>query len=290
MITTDSKTNWQGIFLVIIGAFCFSLAIPFTRWTDGLNTTTIAFYRALFALLFLCTLLVRTPEPLHIHSYRGAIKTLLPLGVMVSMTVVLYTYAIQHTTAAIAALLVNTTPVYVAVLAPWVIHEPRARYTWPSLVLAVTGILFVSDPAHLELKWSALGGIAAAALSGFTYAVAMLISRSLRGSIHGLTQSLWTNGMIMLILLPWALQTPWDSVTANLHMLVPLGVFSLGLSYLFYFMGLQRISAQVVSVTALFEPVSGIVIGVLLFSEIPNGLGAAGIVLILGSILLITRD
>ena len=46
----------------------------------------------------------------------------------VSATVILYTYAVRHTTAANAVLLVNSAPIYVAVLAPLVLGEPRARY------------------------------------------------------------------------------------------------------------------------------------------------------------------
>ncbi len=42
-----------------------------------------------------------------------------------------------------------------------------------------------------------------------------------------------------------------------------------------------------VSVVALLEPVSGILIGLLFYQELPGPLGALGMVLVLGSILLI---
>ena len=75
----------------------------------------------------------------------------------------------------------------------------------------------------------------------------------------------------------------------DLHLLIPLGVFSLGPSYLLYFLGLQRIPAQVASVVALLEPVSGVLFGLFLFDEIPNLLGVIGGVLIPVSITLISR-
>jgi drug/metabolite transporter (DMT)-like permease len=290
MSHSDIKVERQGIALVLVGAFCFSLAIPLVRWTHGLNTMTIAFYRALFALAFLCTLLIRFHEPVRFAAYRASIRALIALGLAVSMTVVLYTYAIQHTTAANAALLVNSAPIYVAVLAPLVLKEPRARYAWASLGLAAAGIACVSNPARLGLQSSAWGGIAAAALSGFTYAIVLIIGRSLRERVSGLTQNLWSQGIIALVLLPWALRSPGTTVVANLPTLIPLGVFTLGLSYLLYFQGLQRISAQVVSVVALFEPVSGIVMGLVFFAEVPNLLGWIGGILILVSIYLIARD
>jgi drug/metabolite transporter (DMT)-like permease len=232
---------------------------------------------------------VRFREPLDFAAYRPVMPRMAILSATVSVTVLLYTYSIQNTTAANAALLVNSAPIYVAVLAPLLLHEARARYTWLSLVLAVAGIILVSDPANLKLTWDGLDGIIAGALSGMTYAVVMVMGRSLRGRVTGLTQTLWSSAITGLILLPWALRAPTDTVIDNLPLLIPLGIFSLGLSYLFYFIGLQRISAQVVSVVALFEPVSGILIGLLAFEEVPNGFGLAGAALILGSITLISR-
>jgi DME family drug/metabolite transporter len=275
--------------LVAIGAFCFSLAIPFVRWTHGLDSTTIAFFRALFGFLFLCTLLTKFRAPLDFAAYRSSVRTLLVLGLFTSMTVTLYTYAIQHTTAAIAALLVNSSPIYVAVLAPVFLKEPRARYTWLSLILAIVGTVCVSNPARLELDFDSVGGILTAAASGFTYAFVLMISRNLRGRVGGYTQTLWTNGLVALVLLPWAVRSSGPVVIDNLPTLIPLGIFSLGLSYLLYFQGLQRISAQVVSVVALFEPVSGALIGMIFFAEMPNLLGWVGGVLILVSIYLISR-
>ena len=289
MNPAETASRRTGVLLVIVGAFCFSLAIPFTRWTDGLNTSTIAFFRALFGFLFLCTLITVNREPVQFAAYRGAMRTLLVLGVTVSATVLLYTYAVQHTTAANAALLVNSAPVYVALLSPVVLHESRSRYTWVSLALAFTGMVLMAGPTRLNVGSDEMGGIAAAALSGFTYGVVMIISRSLRGTISGLTQNLWSNGIIVLLLLPFAVQVPLDRVTVNLPVLIPLGVFSLGMSYLLYFLGLQRINAQLVSIVALAEPVFGVLMGLVFFAEFPGLLGGVGAALILTSIVLISR-
>ena len=286
---TASKTEWQGIGMVLLGAFCFSLAIPLLRWTEGLDSRAIACFRALFGFLFLCTLLVRQREALHPARYRASWGALLVSGLLMAFTVALYTYAVRHTTAAIAVLLVNSAPVYVAVLSPWLLGEPRSRYTWISLGLAALGMVLVSDPAHLNGGSDGVWGVLAAALSGLTYGSVMLAGRRLSGRVTGLTQTLWGNGITFLLLLPWALQAPLDQVTANLHLLAPMGVLTIGLSYLLYFMGLARTNAQTVSVVSLFEPVSGIIMAVIFFNEVPNVWGILGSGLILFSIFLITR-
>jgi drug/metabolite transporter (DMT)-like permease len=286
---SDTQTQWHGIALVIIGAFCFSLAIPFIRWTDGLDIGAIAFWRAIFGFLFLASLVTHWREPLQFAAYRESRRALIALSMFVSLTVLFYTYAVQHTTAANAALLVNSAPVYVAVLAPFILKESRARHTWISLGLALAGMILVSDPARLDVESGELGGIIAAALSGLTYGGVMLISRSLRGRVTGLTQNLWSNGILALILLPWALQAPARATLDNLPVLIPLGVFSLGMSYLLYFLGLARARAQVVSMASLSEPIFGVVMGLVFFAEVPPVTGWIGGALILSSIALISR-
>ncbi|MCD4685121.1 MAG: EamA family transporter [Anaerolineae bacterium] len=282
-------SQWPGILLVVVGAFCFSLAIPFTRWTAGLNTSTIAFFRALFGFLFLALLVIRWREPVQFAQYRDVMPRLVLLGVVVSLTVLQYTYAVQHTSAANAAILVNSAPIYVALLAPLLLGEPRAPLTWISIGIACVGMVLLADPRSLHIDSSEMGGLLAGAGSGLTYGVVMLISRSLRGRVTGLTQNLWSNGIIVIITLPWALQADAGAVLDNVHVLIPLGVFSLGLSYWLYFLGLARVSAQVVSIASLSEPVFGVLMGLLFFAEVPNALGWIGGVLILSSVILISR-
>lgn len=278
-----------GLLLVAIGAVCFSTVIIFTRLTRGLDVMAIAFFRAFFACLFFTALLPRFPEALHVSSYRRSLWALVGLGAAVGLSAALYIYAIQHTTAANAALLINSATLYVALLAPWLLKEPRPRYIRVGLVLAVTGIVCISNPAGLDLRSGSFAGIVAGVCSGFTYSLTMLFSRYLRGKVSSLTQVWWSSGIAALLLLPWVLRAPWATIVANLPVLIPLGIVSLGLAYLLYFTGLQRISAQVVSVVALLEPVSGALIGLFLFHERPTPVGLLGSLLILTSIFLISR-
>ena len=66
-------------------------------------------------------------------------------------------------------------------------------------------------------------------------------------------------------------------------------MISLGVPYLMVFRGLHLIRAQTASITALTEPVSGVLIGLLIFGEVLTPLGAGGVVLILAAIVLIAR-
>ena len=92
-----------------------------------------------------------------------------------------------------------------------------------------------------------------------------------------------------LLALPWAFQVSWSLLVQNLLPLIALGVLAQGIPYLLYFLGLQHVNAQIVSVIALLEPVGGILIGILLYQEIPGPIGIAGIVMIFASIILVSQ-
>ena len=111
----------------------------------------------------------------------------------------------------------------------------------------------------------------------------------LRDKASTLTQTLWGTGIASVLLLPSLAQTTLLSIKNNLLILVLLGVISLGLASFLYFTALKKLSAQIVSNVAILEPVCGVIIGIIAFNEIPNLYGILGIVLILFSIILITR-
>jgi drug/metabolite transporter (DMT)-like permease len=288
--TSPKKPQWQGLGFVIIGAFCFSTVLIFTRLTHGLDAISIAFYRAFFAFLFFCLLIPYFSAQVKVPFARNLIGLLIGLGVAVGISAVLYVYAIQHTTAANAALLINSAPIYVAILAPLLLNEKRTKHAVLGLGLAVVGIVFISDPNQIRFQSASFWGILAGAISGFTFASTMLISRLLRGKVSGFAQALWSSGIASLVLLPWAVRVNWRVVWSNLLLLVLLGAISMGAAYFMYFLSLERVKAQVVSIFALFEPVSGVFIGLFFFKEYPNLLGAIGGILIIVSIFIVARS
>jgi len=274
--------------LVAAGAVGFSAAIVFARSIEGLNAVTITGFRGLAGFLFFSLLALKYRHVLRVERYRSALPYLLSLGATMGATAVLYVYAVRTTTAANAVLLNNTAPLYVALFGPRFLQEARPRYTWPSLALALTGVALLTGLTLTPTRGDG-GGIGAAVLSGLTLGLTLLLSRRLSHHVDGLIQGWWSTGVTALLALPVALLTPGEVLLRNLPLLALMGIFAFGLPYLLYFLGLQRVSAQVGSLVALLEPVSGVLIGALLYQEVPSAAGGAGILLILVSIYLISR-
>ncbi len=283
------SASWLGVLMVITAAFGFSLSIIFVRHIEGLEVTTIIFFRSLSAFVMFAALLPVFREPLRVGRYQRYIPHLIGLGAAMCVTALLYTYALQHTTAANAALLNNTSPLYVALVSPWLLKEARPRWTWPGLILAGLGIFLITNPGQFSLDSGSFSGIVAAIVSGATYTLPMLIGRTLRAHVNGMTQIWWGSGITALLLAPLALRGDLGPALSQLHLLIPLGVVGLGLPYLLMFQGLRRCTAQVVSMAALMEPVFGALIGLFLFGEMFTLAGGLGAALVLASIALISR-
>lgn len=289
------RTRLFGILFVALGALGFASGIIFNRAIVGLTGPQIAFFRALSGFALFSLFAARDRRTFRVREYRSAIPLLLGLGVAVGGTATLYMTSLRYTTAATAVLLNNTAVIYVALLSPWMLKEARPRFTWISLVLALLGMVLITDPANIDFRSDNWFGILAALATGVTYAFAMLFSRLLGGRVSGVTQSWWSIGIAGLIAAPFALgllgvpAAPWTAVRANWTWLLALGTLALSIPYFLYFQGLKRVNAQIVSMVGLLEPVCGVLIGIALFAEIPSPAGFIGIGMVLASIILISR-
>ena len=287
--TQSAMKNWAGVGLVVASTIGFSTSIIFTRLVSGMEVMNIAFFRSLVAFLFFCAFIPWHPEMLNLRAYRPSIKYLIGLGCSVGATCILYIYALRHTTAANSVLLNNTAVVYVVLLAPLLLKEVRPRHAWLSLSLAILGILLITDPTQFDWQSGSTLGIVAAFFSGITYAFVILFGRLLGNSVNGITQTWWSTGVTALLAAPSVVGMSWEAVVPNIPYLIALGIIALGVPYLFFFLGLQRINAQVAGFAVLLEPVLGVLIGISLYQEIPTLLGFLGIGLILSSIFLISQ-
>jgi drug/metabolite transporter (DMT)-like permease len=224
------------------------------------------------------------------------------VGAVYAATMILFVSANKLTTAANAIYLQSTAPLYLLLLGPWLLREPiRRRDLWFMLAIAAgMGLFFVgTEPPRATATAPLLGNILATT-AGVTWALTVVGLRALGRLPTGATvqqnlaadtrsaQAVVTGNVIaFLVCLPMALPVtsmrPVDAV-----LLGYLGVFQIGLAYVFLTVGLRRVPALEASLLLFLEPVLNPVWAWLVHGERPGSWAAAGGGLIMATTLIKT--
>ncbi len=207
----------------------------------GLDAWQIAGGRSLVAGLFIA-LAVREAR---VRPTLGA----LGVSVAYAFTTVLFVLATKLTTAANAIFIQDTAPLWVLLVSPWLLREKPTRGELLAVPIYGAGLgLFFLD----ELTSGQVLGNVVAALSGVSFAFSIIGLRRLR---HGGPPALvWGNAFAALATLPLWASGP-SPTRLDLALLVYLGVFQLGLSYLAFSRGITGTPAIEASLLVLLEPV-----------------------------------
>src|SRR5262245_19223508 len=97
-----------------------------------------------------------------------------------------YLWSVQHIPLGDAVLIQYSHPIFIAALAPFVLHEPTSRGHWALVVTALCGVALIVSPSG-ELRGAALVG----ALGSMLSALAYITVRDLSRTEHPLTILVW---------------------------------------------------------------------------------------------------
>jgi drug/metabolite transporter, DME family len=219
-------------------------AAAFTGWQ-------IASFRSGIAAVALCLM---TPAARRGWTWRAVL-----VGVAYACCLTLFVLANRLTTAANTIFLQSTAPLYLLVLAPWLLKEPVRRQDLGFMVAVGVGLMlfFVSVDVPLATAPNPGRGNLLAVGSGFFWALAVCGLRWLsteegRGSPVAAVVS--GNLTAFLVSLPMALPVNPHGA-ADWSVVVYLGVFQIALAYVFVTNAIRRIPALEASVILLMEPV-----------------------------------
>ena len=256
-----------GILLILASAACFGSMALFARWTyaDGVTPGTLLFLRfgigALLIGAWLAWRGVALPRGKALRGYAG-------LGVLYAAMAWSFFSALQHTSSGLAALLLYTYPLFVALIAAAVGLERFGRTEGLALAIATGGLL-------LALGGDAGGGnplgIALALAAALIYAIYIITGSRLGGD--GTTPPL-AAALVVLVsgatchgiagsLTGFALPNSasgWIGAIA-------IGVFGAALAIAAFFAGLQRVGPTRASVLSTLEPLVTIALGVAFLDE-----------------------
>jgi drug/metabolite transporter (DMT)-like permease len=234
---------------------------------------------------------------------RGEVLRLGAAGVFLAVHFALWNASLALTTVAAATTLVSCTPLFVGLGARF-LGEPPDRRTWAGIVLATAGVVLIGlgdastggtvggvrGGAFGPLSGSLLGDVLAFAGAG-AMAAYLLLGRVVRRRLPVSTYAASVYGVAAAVLLPACLLTgaslggypaaSWVAVAA-----VVAGPQLLGHTV---FNGLlATVSASVVALALLLEPIGATALAWLLFDELPGATFWLGAPLVLAGVWLAT--
>ena len=210
------------------------------------------------------------------------------VGAAYAATLVLFVLANRLTTSANTIFLQSTAPLYVMLLAPWLLHErvrPADVGFMAVVALGLTLFFVGAEPPHATAPDPARGNLLAAG-SGVTWALTVcglrwMGARDADGS-SAMTAVVVGNLLAFFAALPWALplgrHPPADWVV-----IVYLGVFQIGVAYMLVTSALRWLPALEASIILLVEPALNPLWAWAVQGEVPGGFAIAGGVIILGA-------
>ena len=223
----------------------FAKAPLFADWpleTGGMPVRgpLLAFWRAVFASLVLLPF-VRRPR----WNWK-----LVPMVLAYAAMNYTFLTAMTLTTEANAIWLQHTAPLYVFLVGVTLFGErvhPRDGWLVACCLLGVGVIL------AFEIRGQSTAGIVYGLLGGVTYAAIVLSLRHLRGE-DGAWLVFLNNAVTAILFLPFVLRNSlWPTLPQSMY-LAGFGMLQMGLPYLLFARGLQRVTGHEASGIVLLEP------------------------------------
>jgi DME family drug/metabolite transporter len=210
---------------------------------------------------------------------------LVPLGLVgIGAFYLLYFFTIRESTVGTAAILLYSSPAFVALLAWIFLKETLGPLRLLALALTFGGIFLVVggyEPGALEVSFPVL---ATGLLSGLTYGLYSIFGKPLAGHLEPAIILSYALGFGSVLLVLAALPTFHTLVglsSSSYALLVMLAVVHTALAFGLYTMGLKRLDAGQAAIVATVEPVVAGAIGVVLLGEELTALKVIGALLVL---------
>lgn len=214
-------------------------------------------------------------------------------GVFLGFHFAFWISSLDYTSVMSSIVLVSTNPLFVALASIVVLHEPLRRGTIAGIAVAVVGgaLVGLTDLGRAgseSLQGDALALAGAGAVSGY-----LIVGRSLRRRLSLLPYItlVYSTGAIVLLAMAWVMGiglTGYSPLAYVLVVLLAAGPQLVGHSS--YNWALKYLSATMITITILAEPVGATVLAVPILGQVPGPISLAGGALVLVGIYLAARQ
>lgn len=273
-MTESRNANINPIYFVLMAVLLWSTGGLFIKLTT-LDAYQVTFFRSLFAAV--TVLILTRRHGLKIDGF-GILTS-----IIYALLLFLFVWATKKTTAANAIFLQYTAPIYILILAPFIIGE---KFHWRDLltvviVLAGMSLFFVG-----QLRLEDYQGNTAALFSGVFLGLYIMLLRHPRADgFNPAIAVIYGNFLLAILTAPSGINalstmTPldWTAVTF-------LGIFQIGISYILFIKGVRGGTRPLdASLIGFIEPLLNPVWVFIFVGERPSQWAILGAVIILSTI------
>jgi drug/metabolite transporter (DMT)-like permease len=206
------------------------------------------------------------------------------LGISVALTANLFLYflAIRYTGVAVAIFLSYLAPLYLAFVAPRILHEATDRIVYVALTVGLVGMALILVPG-LVLEGVRLSGtgLLCAWLAGVSYMVYLLFAKSLRNmrvrsAAVVFAQSVFVGAVMLAPGLLAVAGAGYRFSWTDLLMAALLGLVTTAFSFTLFMDGMRYLRVQHTGIMGYLEPVSAPLYALLFLGQVPSAWTIAG--------------
>lgn len=276
--------HFGGIGYVILAAIFWGLSGGLNGFLmeKGWDPLTISFYRGFIGLIGVS--IWYTLKPTGWNKKLLLWSMLAGIGVAGNFT--FYAVSISEASIAVAATLMYTAPIFVLLTSFILKIEKATLFKWLAIGAVMAGIVLMTEVYDMDSDGVTLFGILTGLGAGLSYALFLFGFK--KAGEHGEPQSILVTAFLTFsLILPFFmdLNEAVSVVTSSdLLWMMLLGIVGAGVSFFLYVEGLEKASPTTASVSAMVEPVTASLFGVLVMSEVLTVIQMAGMGIILSTV------
>jgi len=280
---------------IVVAVIAVSFSAIFIRWSydEGLEPLAIAFYRLLFTtLLLLPFVLLQQREEMKGLKVKN-LAILIAIGLVLAFHFSLWISSLELTSVASSVILVTAHPILVGTVSHLYLKDRLSKLNFLGILIAIGGVIVLTygDFEGGPLTGTRAFGNILAFIAGICAGIYILGGRKMRRELPVITYAfvVYLSCTVFLFIGCLATATPLTGLSSNAYILLLLMALIPGiLGHTLYNWSLKHVTATVVSVSLLGEPIGSSILAMLLLAEMPSTWVLIGGPFVLAGILMVS--
>jgi len=276
------NTHLSNLVQLNIGVLFISTSGVLGRYISMAPPVTI-WWRCLFAAILLGVYCKYKKINLRLVNKNDR-KTFLISSLFLGAHWITYFYALKFSNVAIGMLSLFTYPVLTALLEP-IFFKTRLNFIHVLLgVFVLFGVYLLAPDLNLENDITK--GVIFGLISAVFYSIRNILSKKHTAHYHGSMVMFYQLAIMTLVLWPVLFTSVSSPSTNDWQALIVLALFTTAIGHTLFVMSFKNFSISTASIMSSFQPVWGILFGIIFLSEIPTKNTIIGGILILTTVII----